>query len=90
MGRNEAQRKVADRLAPYGTVCPDERVHSTVAAFMCDNVQGLAKGPGTNGFRIMCTALGVTGEDAVEAVRFMTMEGRRAVVENGYGRSIAL
>lgn len=77
-------------VTDFSAVCPNEHVYSTVAAFMCDNVQRLAKGPSANEFRIMCTALGVTEEDAVEAMRFMTMEGRRVVVENGCGRPIVL
>lgn len=77
-------------MTDLSAACPNEHVYSTVAAFTCDSVQRLAKGPSTNGFRIMCTALGVTEEDAVEAMRFMTMEGRRVVVENGCSRPIVL
>lgn len=74
----------------YSDVCPNEHVYTVIGKFMYDNAWKFAKGLSKNEFDIMCTALGITADDAVEAMRFMTMEGRRVVVENGCGRPIVL
>lgn len=81
---------MSKKQTDYSDVCPNEHVYKVIGTFMYDNAWKFAKGLSKCEFDIMCTALGITADDAVEAMRDVIDKGRDANVSNGPGKHIIL
>lgn len=79
---------MSKKQTDYSDVCSNEHVYTVIGKFMYDNAWKFASGLSKNEFDIMCTALGIDYEDAVEAMRDVIDKGSEANVSNGTGKHI--
>lgn len=71
-------------------VCPNRHAYPTVATFMNDNLVRFTTCFSKGEFNIMCTALGIEADDAMDAMHVIIGEGKRSAIENDVKRPIAL
>jgi hypothetical protein len=81
---------MSKKQTDYSDVCPNRHVYSTVATFMNDNLVRFTTCFSKGEFNIMCTALGIEADDAMDAMHVIIGEGKRSAIENDVKRPVVL
>ncbi len=81
---------MSKKQTDYSDVCPNKHVYYTVAMFMNDNLVRFTTCFSKGEFNIMCTALGITADDAMDAMKVIIDEGKRSAIDNDVKRSIII
>ena len=81
---------MSKKQTDYSDVCNNRHVYSTIATFMNDNLVRFTTCFSKGEFNIMCTALGIAADDAMDAMEVIINEGKRSAIENDVKRTIVL